>query len=67
MSTETITWTPIHQGPPDADTTVMVALDDEHDEPTWFGFYDGACWRDVSGMPLAGVLGWADMLQGMRK
>jgi hypothetical protein len=60
---ETITW---KEGLPDAETTVMVSLDNSHDEPTWFGFYDGETWRDVSGMPIKGVIGWADMPAGMR-
>jgi hypothetical protein len=65
--TETITWTPVSEGLPDADTTVQISLDESHDEPTWLGFYDGEGWRDVSGQPITGVIGWADMPQGMRR
>lgn len=67
MTAEAIDWHPIEQGPPDADTTVMVSLDDSHDEPTWLGFYDGATWRDVGGMPIKGVTDWADMPAGTRR
>jgi hypothetical protein len=65
-TTETIAWTPIEQGPPDAGTTVLISLDESHNEPTWTGFYDGARWCDVSGMPITGVVGWAHMPGGMR-
>lgn len=60
---ETLVW---RKDLPDADTTVMLSLDDSHSEPTWPGYYDGETWRDVSGMPIAGVIGWADMPKGLR-
>jgi hypothetical protein len=66
MTTETITWTPVTEGLPDADTTVLLSLDGEHDEPTWIGFHDGNRWLDISGMPIQGVIGWADMPAGLR-
>jgi hypothetical protein len=45
----------------------MLSLDDTHDEPTWIGFYDGADFRDVSGMPIHGVTDWADMPAGTKR
>lgn len=67
MTTETITWIPIGEGPPDADTTVLISFDERHAEPTFAGFYDGAGWFDVTGMPVEGVTGWADMPAGLRR
>jgi hypothetical protein len=67
MITETITWHEIVEGPPDADTTVQIALDETHNEPTSSGFFDGAAWFDVTGAPIEGVIGWADMPQGLRR
>lgn len=67
MTTETITWTPVEQGLPDADTTVMMSLDETHSsEPTWPGYYGGEGWMDISGMPIFGVLAWAHMPKGIR-
>lgn len=67
MLTETTTWKPVAEGLPDPDTTMQIALDDTHSEPTWLGFHDGETWRDVSGEPITGVLGWAPTLKGMRE
>jgi hypothetical protein len=64
---ETVTWTPVAQRMPDADTTVQIALDDTHGEPTWIGFHDGEIWRDVAGTRIEGVTHWADMPRGARR
>lgn len=45
----TASWTPA-SAPPDADTTVMLALDDGE---VWQGYWDGSDWFDVSGLRLA--------------
>jgi hypothetical protein len=73
MTTETITWTPVEQALPDADMTVLVALADDSDEPTWLGFYDdsfddGERWRDVStGGPFARqVMAWSNLPRGLQ-
>jgi hypothetical protein len=66
MITESITWTPVASGLPDPDTTVNIALDETHDEPSWLGFHDGETWREVDGTAITGVLGWAPTLEGMR-
>jgi hypothetical protein len=71
MTTETITWTPVEASTPDAELTVLVALADDADEPTWLGFYDdsfdeGERWRDAcTGGPFARrVKAWAQMPGG---
>lgn len=61
--TETVTWTLVADGRPDADLTVNIALPEDADEPTWLGYYDGEQWRDVEGMPVD-VIAWAPMLKG---
>lgn len=66
MTTEALTWIPIADQLPDADLTVLIALDEEHDEPTWFAFYEGDRWLDISGLPLRGVTHWAEMPKGTR-
>jgi hypothetical protein len=43
------TWTPA-SSPPDADTTVMLALADGE---VWQGYWDGSLWIEVSGLHLA--------------
>lgn len=63
---ETIVWIPIEEGQPDAETTVLIALDDTHSEPSGSGYFDGATWRDEAGQAITGVLGWDDMPAGMR-
>ncbi len=68
-TTETIVWRLLPQaGLPDSDTTVLVCLDGDDDEPTWFGFWDSAdsVWRNAStGGEFAGqVVKWADMPTG---
>jgi hypothetical protein len=67
MTSETLTWTPIEQGLPDADTTVLIELDPESDysEPVFMGFTTGDCWFDVHGMEVD-VIAWADVPKGMR-
>jgi hypothetical protein len=44
-----VTWTPA-SNPPDADTTVMLALADGE---VWQGYWDGNLWVEVSGLQLA--------------
>lgn len=65
---ESINWTPIDAGPPDAEFTHMVTLEDDG-EPTWFGWWDGEVWRDAcTGAPFAcAVTAYADMPEGYKK
>lgn len=68
MTTETITWHPLAtEGPPDADITVLVSVEDAS-EPTWLGFFDGDVWRDAAtgGKFASSVTAWADMPEGYR-
>lgn len=67
-SLETLTW---HDVPgaqlPDSDITVMCELQGD-DEPTWPGYWTGAQWLSIEGLPFAGtVTAWADMPKGRRK
>jgi hypothetical protein len=43
--------------PPDADTTVLLRLDDE-ELPIWGGWWDGEDWLQSDGSAVGGVLGW---------
>lgn len=68
MITETITWRPVADGLPDADLTVLLAL---QEEGTCEGFLDGEeegfpVWRGVDSTGLGGytVTHWAEMPQG---
>lgn len=69
MTTETITWHPVAEGLPDADLTVLLALDGED---TCAGFLDGEradgtpLWRDTTAIDLHGhtIAHWADMPKG---
>jgi hypothetical protein len=70
MTTEIITWHVLAEHPedlPDADTTVLISLDESHDEPSWMGFYAGETWHDITGMQITDVLAWADMPAGLRR
>ena len=65
MRTETITWTPIEQSLPDADTTVLIELDpaSDYSEPVFLGFYGDGEWHDVHGEVIE-VIAWAQLPQG---
>lgn len=67
MNTEAITWTLASDGPPDADTTVLIELDPatDYSEPVFMGYWDGICWRDVHSVPVQ-VVAWGDMPKGTR-
>jgi hypothetical protein len=43
-------WTPVDEGLPDADTLVLIAL---NDDDVWTGYLDGDGWRYVDAMPIA--------------
>jgi hypothetical protein len=45
---ETISWIPVADKLPDADTTVLICAP-ASDEPIWTGFYDGVYWFAVGG------------------
>lgn len=62
--TETVVWTLVADGVPDADLTVNITLAEGSDEPVWLGYFDGEQWRDVEGMPVD-VIAWAPMLKGV--
>jgi hypothetical protein len=52
-------WTPIAKGLPDADITVLMALDDGE---VWPGYLDGDVWRYVTSDPIgARVTHWVDL------
>lgn len=69
MPAETITWHPVGEKLPDADLTVLIALNGEE---TVAGFLDGEypggrpLWRDTTAIELHGhdVTHWADMPRG---
>lgn len=65
---ETITWHPVEQKLPDADTTVLIQTP-EHDEPVWMGHYDGVFWFGVGGEEFeeGDVTAWAEMPAGAPK
>lgn len=47
---------------PDADQTVLIALDDTHAEPIWLGWTDGARWWNVNAEEVTGcVTHWAEL------
>lgn len=39
-------WIPVGTELPDADTIVLIAIDDPVCEPVWIGYLDGQVWRD---------------------
>jgi hypothetical protein len=56
--TSLVYWTPVNRGlPTDPEMPVLVAINCD----TWIATYDGKKWRDLDGMPLAGVSHWGDM------
>lgn len=65
MSPLTITvpveWHECRDGYPDADQTVLIALDETHGEPVTAGWWDGEQWLDMTAYPLTGVTHWAEM------
>jgi ribosomal protein S27AE len=58
---ESVTWTPAAELP-DSDTTVQL-FDQAASEPVWLGYYDGARWLYIDGMP-ATPTHYAPMLKG---
>jgi len=52
-----LNWTQADE-PPDADTTVMIAIA-HSDEPVWLGYFDGTSWWTVDHMK-AIVTHWAE-------
>ena len=43
------TWQPVALGLPDADTLVLIAL---NDDDVWTGYLDGDVWRYADAMPI---------------
>ena len=60
--TETIEWFKIDDTLPDADTTVLIARQD--DPEVWLGYYDGVHWRCIDGFKLNDVIHWAHPPKG---
>ena len=67
MIPEIIEWTPVAEGLPDPETTVLIELDPDGDasEPVWLGFHDGTGWLDVMGDAVQ-VVAWAHVPKGIR-
>lgn len=63
--TESVTWTPVEHGLPDADLTVNIELAPGAGEPVWLGYFDGEIWRDVLGSEVE-VVAWSQILRGSR-
>jgi hypothetical protein len=63
MTSITVTWTPVEESLPDAEMTVLMAIDNGE---TWTGYCDGHEWYDITGMPMdcsapgARVTHWMD-------
>lgn len=63
---DSIIWKAVGIDMPDADETVMIFHPAEN-EPVWMGYYDGARWVSVDGMPIGtAVSHWATMPEGPR-
>jgi hypothetical protein len=62
MSLAPVFWVARADELPDADMTVLVAIDDA-DTPVWLGWTDGSEWFDATtGAPFVGrVTHWADL------
>jgi len=60
VTTSTITWKPVAEGLPDAESNVMLGLSSGF---TCEGFWDGEAWRDVTAMPIEddAVCAWSEM------
>lgn len=67
---ETIEWIEVTERLPDDDTTVLVCTDveEEHDYPVWFGYFDESSedgeWYAADGSLLSAVKRWAKMPTG---
>ena len=59
---EELRWIPVTESLPDAETTVMISMEDGE---VWTGFHDGDDgWRYVSADPASGVKAWRHMPEG---
>ena len=62
--TETITWIDAATDIPDDDTTVLVYIPREDDEPVWLGYHEDDMWFAIDGAELHGVTHWAHVPAG---
>ncbi len=60
--TEKIYWHPVGDQLPDDDTTVLIIIGGEVE--SFMGFLDADQWRLADGMPVDGVLYWAELPGG---
>lgn len=59
VTTSTITWKPVAEGLPDADSNVLLGLSSGF---TCEGFWDGEVWRDVTAVEIEdAVCAWSEM------
>lgn len=68
MTTTTITWTPVADGLPDAESNVLLGIDVDGIKTSCEGFlsddmHGNPCWYDVTAQPLPHeqVVAWADL------